>query len=107
MKVHWADKWMSIQYSSKQVLLQGVLPNTNSGQSVQLLHIASSSDSVTPAVAPEVQLLLNQFSSLFAEPKGLPSQRLCDHTIPLVEGVQPVAVRPYQYAPASKMEIEK
>ena len=56
---------------------------------------------------PEVQLILDDFASVFAEPSGLPPRRACDHKIPLVPGAQPVSVRPYRYAPALKSEIER
>lgn len=106
MKVHWTEKWMSIPYGSKQILLQGVLPETNSCQLLQLLHITSADDATDAIVCPEIQSLLDQFSGLFAAPQGLP-RRQCDHTIPLVPGAQPLAVRPYRYAPALKSEIKK
>jgi hypothetical protein len=46
------------------------------------------------------------FFAVFAEPTGLPPRRACDHTISLVQGTQPVSVRPYRYALALKTEIE-
>jgi hypothetical protein len=58
-------------------------------------------------VSPEIQSLLDQFSELFAVPQGLPPRRQCDHKIPLIPGAQPVAVRPYRYAPNLKNEIEQ
>jgi hypothetical protein len=51
--------------------------------------------------------LLQEYQSVFDEPSGLPPCRNCDHTITLVEGVQPVNKRPYRYAPHLKNEIEK
>lgn len=56
---------------------------------------------------PKVQLLLDKFSHLFAEPKELPPRRDYDHSIMLVPGAQPVSIRPYRYSPALKSEIEK
>lgn len=56
---------------------------------------------------PEVQLLLDEFRSIFAEPTELPPRRPCDHSIPLVPGATPVAVHQYQYKPALKDEIER
>jgi hypothetical protein len=50
--------------------------------------------------------LLDEFSSLFAETTELPPCRPCDHRIPLVLGVAPVAVRQYRYKLALKDEIE-
>jgi hypothetical protein len=33
--------------------------------------------------------------------------RACTHTIPLIPGATPFAIRPYRYAPALKYEIEQ
>lgn len=48
---------------------------------------------------------MQQFA-VFENPRGLPSSRECDGAIPLVEGAQPVSVRPYRYPPILKDEIE-
>ena len=37
----------------------------------------------------------------------LPHVRGCDHSIPLVPGAAPIAIRPYIFAPHLKDEIEK
>jgi hypothetical protein len=37
-------------------------------------------------VPEPIQLLLTEFSHLFAEPVDLPPSRSCDHSIPLIEG---------------------
>lgn len=107
MKVHWADKWISIPYGNRQILLQGLPPEQPSGQLLQFLHVACADDDTTTTVCLEIQSLLDQFSVLFAMPQGLPPRRQCDHKIPLVPGAQPVAVRPYRYAPNLKSEIEQ
>jgi hypothetical protein len=54
-----------------------------------------------------VQYILQQFQKFFAEPVGLPPRHLCDHSIPLVPGAQPVNKRAYRYTPQLKDEIEK
>jgi hypothetical protein len=88
-------------------MLQGQLPESATGAVVQVFHIASDASSTDHnPVHPSVQLILDEFASVFAEPTGLPPRRACDHTIPLVPGAQPVLVRPYRYAPALKSEIE-
>lgn len=56
---------------------------------------------------PEIQQLLDQYASVFAEPIVLPPRRLCDHSMPLIAGAQPVNKRPYRYSPQLKTEIEK
>jgi hypothetical protein len=54
-----------------------------------------------------VKELVTEFTHLFQPPTGLPPSRACDHTIPLIQGAQPVFVHPYRYAPLLKTEIEK
>lgn len=76
-----------------QVLLQGHLPESDSGAVVQVFHIASDvAASSQLTVHPLVQLILDEFASVFAEPTGLPPRHACDHSIPLVPGAQPVSV---------------
>jgi hypothetical protein len=66
MKVHWSAKWLSIPYGSRSVFLQGILSKVSQGTIVQVcqlseedLNLVSNEDSsVSPIVAPEVQLLL-------------------------------------------------
>jgi hypothetical protein len=54
-----------------------------------------------------IQQLLNVFSHMFVEPEELPPSCSCDHSIPLVEGPQPVNVRTHMFSPAMKDEVEK
>lgn len=58
-------------------------------------------------IHPDIQLNLNDFVAVFADPMGLPPSRHCDHTIPLIQGAQPFNIRPYRYPPVLKDEIEK
>ncbi|KAI5441763.1 hypothetical protein KIW84_010996 [Lathyrus oleraceus] len=58
-------------------------------------------------VHPNLTALLSQFDDIFAEPQGLPLERLQDHAIPLIEGSNPVKVRPYRYPHSQKAQIEK
>lgn len=51
--------------------------------------------------------LLVEFGELFDKPSGLPPQRSCDHKIRLLQGTDPVAVRPYRYPHLLKDEIER
>ncbi|GAU30089.1 hypothetical protein TSUD_392450 [Trifolium subterraneum] len=66
----------------------------------------SSPDNSPPPDDPEIQLLLQRFSKLFETPTSLPPPRLTDHRIPLLEGSNPVNVRPYRYPHFQKREIE-
>lgn len=66
---------------------------------------AAPADS-SPALPGAVQQLLADFHDLFRPPNSLPPSRHCDHEIPLIDGAQPVFVRPYRYPPKLKDEIE-
>jgi hypothetical protein len=67
--------------------------------------------SVTPSIdeslPPELSALLNRYTHVFATPSGLPPPRLQDHSIPLIQGSNPVKVRPYRYPHSQKSQIEK
>ena len=58
-------------------------------------------------IPAEIQQVLQEHSSCCDTPKGLPPHRPFDHKINLMQGVQPVNVRPYRYSPQQKDEIEK
>lgn len=108
MRVDWAQKWLIIPYQGSSVLLQGNTPRVPADTVIELLFMESTSSvGSSPDNHPAIQALLQQFNSVFAEPQGLPPSRDCDHVIPLVEGAQPVSVKPYRYPPALKDEIEK
>lgn len=51
--------------------------------------------------------LLNDFTGVFEEPRGLPLSRGKEHPIVLTQGASPVSVRPFRYPQAQKAEIEK
>jgi hypothetical protein len=53
-----------------------------------------------------IAALLLQYANLFLAPTGLPPPRSIDHHIPLLEGSNPVNVRPYRYPQFQKREIE-
>jgi len=52
-------------------------------------------------------LLLHTYSSVFATPTSLSPPRFQDHSIPLIEGSQPVKVKPYRYPHIQKAENKK
>lgn len=127
MEVQWAEKWLSFWYREKRVKLQGLKPSVKqclplSGDQffalkkgdeiwcvVQLyaLEHGESGSSVKKTVPSALLELIDTYKDLFAEPAGLPPSRAYDHTIPLMDGVQPFKLRPYRYTPAQKNEIEK
>lgn len=55
----------------------------------------------------EIQQLIDEFSSLFLPPSGLPPKRASVHTLPLAVGAQPFRLKPYGYNATQKDEIEK
>ena len=58
-------------------------------------------------VAVEMKEVLDEFRDVFSELDRLPPHRTHDHKIPLVEGAQPVNIRPYRYRVLQKDVIEK
>ena len=94
MRVDWQHKWMSIPYGQRHVTLQGLLPDSDQHDLMQLCHIAApATSSDTPVLPPAIQHLIDEFSELFQEPSDLPPRRQCDHHIPLVPGAPPVVIR--------------
>ena len=63
------------------------------------------SDSSTP-IHPDISQILDAYPDVFVEPKGLPPTRFQNHAIPLLEGSNPVKVRPYRYPYSQKAQIE-
>jgi hypothetical protein len=73
---------------------------------VELL-LVHESEECTTQLPEEVEQILKQFQAVFEEPVGLPPRRLCDHSIPLIPGAQPVNKKSYRYNPQLKTEIER
>ena len=55
---------------------------------------------------PELVLLLHTYASVFDRPSGLLPQWEHDHCIPLLEGAQPLKIKPYRYPHSQKEQIE-
>jgi starvation-inducible outer membrane lipoprotein len=105
MRVHWAHKWLSIPYQGRTITLHGqsaVIPECTI---VELLLVSSSS-TAQPELHPQIQLLLQQYVSVFVDPVGLPPSWDYEHVIPLIQGAQPMSVKAYRYPPQLKYEIE-
>lgn len=110
MMVHWLDKWVSIPVGNSYIKLYGVKTSDSQGSFIQLCSLSDFStkeQDMIQSLPVGLQALLDQYSSVFELPKGLPPARDCDHHIPLVPDARPVQMRPYRYAPALKTEIEK
>jgi len=71
------------------------------------LLVAQSSMAHQATLPGPIAKILQTFQDVFSEPKGLPPSRAHDHSIPLIEGDQPVLVRPYRYPYFQKEEIER
>ncbi|KFK24096.1 hypothetical protein AALP_AAs58075U000100, partial [Arabis alpina] len=62
---------------------------------------------VLQGIHPHIEVLLEEFGGVFAEPTGLPPLRGREHAIHLVKGANPISVRPYRYPHIHKEEMEK
>jgi hypothetical protein len=107
MFTHWNQGWIAIPKNGQLIFLQGEGDHmcTYALLELNLIHEAPRTE---PAIIPpEVQALLDKFSSVFATPEGLPPMQQYDHHIPLIPGARPISMRPYRVAPDLKTEIEK
>ncbi|GKF30895.1 glycoside hydrolase, catalytic domain-containing protein, partial [Tanacetum coccineum] len=55
---------------------------------------------------PELSVVVEEFSDVFALSTELPPKRTHDHRIPLLEGVPPEYIRPYRHPPIQKDAIK-
>jgi hypothetical protein len=108
MKVHWAQKWLSVPYGNGTITLQGIVPGSLDCNMVELVQISSDQQpESTDPLLDSIQSLLQQFQQVFDAPSEIPPSRACDHKIPLIVGATPVHSRPYRYGPTLKDEIER
>ena len=106
MITHWGQGWIAIQHEGRQVVLHGQNTQTCTHALAELHLMRDKTETNTLPVPPEIHKLLNEFASVFEEPKGLPPRRQYDHHIPLIPGARPISIRPYRVAPGLKTEIE-
>lgn len=123
MQVNWKTLRMKFTLGGVTICLQGdpslcrslvslkamlrTIKHERQGVIVELGCVtATTAHSLGEPVA-ELQPLLEEFSSVFQLPKGLPPMRSKEHAITLKEGTLPVSVRPYRYPQIHKDEIEK
>ena len=71
------------------------------------MSYVTNKETIIEEMPDELQKLLNNYESLFLEPKGLPPLRSQDHRIPLMLGSVPLNIRPYRYPYVKKGEIKK
>jgi hypothetical protein len=101
---------VAVPYDGTTTVLVGEAPELPPRTVIQLSLLQSESlcqSSTSKQLPPRFQELLTEFDHLFQPPTDLPSQRDCDHSIPLIAGAPPVFIRPYRYAPPLKTEIER
>jgi hypothetical protein len=84
----------------------GILPELPAGA---ILHVGIEplTEPDHSSWPPEIQDLIQHYSTLFEKPHQLPPSRSCDHSIPLVSGASPVFTRPYRFSPTIKDEVER
>jgi hypothetical protein len=97
------SKCLSLKVSK----LKGMLRKRVVAQLVELTHISLQDKQQDYSLPPAIQQLVQHYDGLFQDPHTLPQQRPFDHSIPLIEGVKPVNVKPYRYSPTQKDEIER
>lgn len=122
MQIVWIQKWVEFQYQNQLIRLHGIKKQSStyanisieqlvgmakSGAIMYLVKIGETTHEEEFPIPEPTQQVLQSYQDVFAEPKGLPPRRNCDHKIPLIEGAQPVNLRPYKYNPELKDEIEK
>lgn len=62
---------------------------------VQVYDVDSQHQTTAEILPPEVKKLIENNAELFSEASGLPPSRAYEHTIPLLNGVEPFRLRPY------------
>ena len=82
----------------KQPITKGLL--------LQIVSTEVADRSKASKVSTEVLSLLEEYATVFEEPKGLPPCRGHEHQILLKPGTQPTCQRPYRYPYYRKTEIE-
>jgi hypothetical protein len=111
MRVDWLNKWIVINQARLSVQLHGILPSIPECSVIELFLVQDSLTETVVFVPEElpapVQQLLQSFGHLFEESHEVTPSRAHDHSIPLIEGAQPVNVKPYCFSPVMKDEVEK
>jgi hypothetical protein len=122
MNCHWANRTVTFKDKGKDISIQGVqspllelkeikheqLGKWAAGTDISAFVIVEPvPDIQDEAVPSELQVVLEQYKDVFADPRTLPPERLLDHSIPLLSNVVPVNCKPYRYSPLHKNEIEK
>lgn len=99
MRIHRGRRWMSFTHMGQNICLYGVDSLPADSLLVQLLSVEQMADDkqASSDYPPDIVVILEEFQSLFQAPTQLPPTRICDHTIPLVDGAHPVSIRSYRW----------
>lgn len=123
MYIDWEAHHLSVTTNTGPVELQAVakdmhqcsvissqelLNSCKQGSMAYVVHLNTVADQAVAdsAIPTEIMRVLEQYIDVFEEPRVLPPRRACDHRILLMEGAQPVNLRPYHHKPELKTEIE-
>lgn len=107
MITHWAQQWLAFPMGNEMVVLHGDGTPGVTHALVELHLVQPPATEKGSEHCPRILQLLEEFSSVFTEPSGLPPARQYEHHIPLIPGARPVSMRPYRVAPELKIEIER
>lgn len=107
MEIHWAQKWIQLQYHGQPVQLVGILLELPAGAVLHVCSAEPEQDSDQSSWPPEIQELISHYSTMFEPPNQLPPSRSCDHSIPLIPRASLVYSRPYRFSHTIKDEVEK
>ncbi|WVY93239.1 hypothetical protein V8G54_032327 [Vigna mungo] len=108
--VDWKKQIIKVQTKQGERLLRGIPHGNSLIMSVcDLLEDEGKAedDGLNPERKSILDNMLQHFSEVFEEPKGLSPVRVKEHQINLKPGQEPINVRPYRYAYHQKNEIEK
>lgn len=124
MYIDWEAHDLSVTTSAGPVELQAVakdvqqclvissqelMNSCKQGSVAYVVHLNAVTDQTVAdnTIPIEILRVLEQYTDVFEEPRGLPPRRACDHRIPLMEGAQLVNLRLYRHKPELKTEIER
>nr|XP_043616078.1 uncharacterized protein LOC122587997 [Erigeron canadensis] len=122
MTVNWKELTMEFYEGDRRVFLKGdpslcrtlvslksiirSLQHVKNGYFVELKQMEE--ENLTMQYPMDViQSLLADFDDIFHMPNGLPPERHHEHSIVLIQDIEPISVCPYRYPYAQKSEIEK
>jgi len=122
MTCDWANKAIQFNSNGQLINLCGLSSNTATVQEISmdtlskwmqgnvvwsLAVLEPIAPDVPPSHSPQVEQVLQQYQTVFTDPKALPPSRAHDHHIPLLPNTTPMNSRPYRYSPLHKTEIER